>query len=86
MIQANEGYMFIVLDKDYYLPGEMVNGSVFFELYNISLQTNLMIKFEGYELVSERLERKIRQNENNVHSLLHYDNNNHLEFSNCENE
>ena len=60
MIQANEGYMFIVLDKDYYLPGEMVNGSVFFELYNISLQTNLMIKFEGYELVSERLERKIR--------------------------
>lgn len=78
MIQANEGYMFIVLDKDYYLPGEMVNGSVFFELYNISLQTNLMIKFEGYELVSERLERKIRQSENagGSNSLLHYENNN----------
>jgi hypothetical protein len=37
MIQANEGYMFIVLDKDYYHPGEMVHGSIFFELYNISL-------------------------------------------------
>ena len=41
-----------------------------------------MIKFEGYELVSERLERKIMQN--NSIGNNNYDN--IMEFSHYENE
>ena len=70
--------MFITLDKDYYMPGDSVNGSVFFELFNISLQTNLMIKFEGYEMISDRLQRKIFEVENHLQSGM--------DFSNCDNE
>lgn len=29
-INSSTGYMFILLDKDVYAPGEMVKGSIFF--------------------------------------------------------
>ena len=35
MVNKNIGYMFIVLEKDIYLPGEVVRGSVYFELFRI---------------------------------------------------
>jgi len=41
------------------MPGDTVHGSVFFELFNISLQTKLMIRIEGFEIVSKRLSNKI---------------------------
>jgi hypothetical protein len=41
------------------MPGDTVHGSVFFELFNISLQTKLMIRIEGFEIVSKRLSKKI---------------------------
>ncbi len=47
MINTNTGYMFIALDKEYYEPGQMVRGSIFFELFHFAMQTKLMIKFEG---------------------------------------
>ncbi len=33
MVHTNKGFMFIALDKDFYEPGEMVKGSVFFDLF-----------------------------------------------------
>ena len=35
MVNKDVGYMFILLDKDHYAPGEVVKGSVFFELFRI---------------------------------------------------
>jgi len=51
--------MMIELDRDFYMPGDTVHGSVFFELFNISLQTKLMIRIEGFEIISKRLSKKI---------------------------
>lgn len=41
------------------MPGDTVHGSVFFELFNISLQTKLMIRIEGFEIVSKCANNKI---------------------------
>ncbi len=35
MVNKDNGYMFILLDKNHYAPGEVVHGSVFFELFRI---------------------------------------------------
>ena len=43
----NVGYMFIVLDREWYLPGQTVEGRVFFDLFIPSLQNKLMLKLEG---------------------------------------
>ncbi|CDW85123.1 UNKNOWN [Stylonychia lemnae] len=66
MVQANQGYMMIELDRDFYMPGDTVHGSVFFELFNISLQTKLMIRIEGFEIVSKRVYNKIFEAEEDV--------------------
>lgn len=29
-VYKDEGFIFIMLDKDYYLPGEILKGSIFF--------------------------------------------------------
>ena len=47
MVNKDVGYMFIVLDKETYSPGETVHGSLFFELFRIGYQTKLIIQFEG---------------------------------------
>ena len=55
MVNTDVGYMFITLEKDHYLPGDIVRGSIFFELFRISYQTKLMIQFEGIEIIPKRL-------------------------------
>ena len=35
------GYMFIVLDKKFYHPGEVVSGAIFLESFRIFLQNKL---------------------------------------------
>ena len=35
MVNKDVGYMFILLDRDHYAPGDIVKGSVFFELFRI---------------------------------------------------
>jgi len=37
----------------------MVRGSVFFELFHFSLQTKLMIKFEGQEIIPKWLAKRL---------------------------
>lgn len=49
------GYMFIIIDKEVYFPGDEVKGSVFFELFNISFQNRLIIEFKGVEIVPRKL-------------------------------
>lgn len=41
--------MFIVLDKEWYLPGQTVEGRVFFDLFIPCFQNKLVIKLEGKE-------------------------------------
>jgi hypothetical protein len=43
------GYMFIEIDKEWYRPGEVIEGRVYFEFFIPSFQTSLMIKIEGKE-------------------------------------
>ena len=57
MVNTDVGYMFITLEKDYYLPGEIVRGSVFFELFRICYQTKLLLAFEGIEQIPKRYEK-----------------------------
>ncbi len=61
MVNKDVGYMFITLDKDFYSPGETVNGSLYFELFRIGYQTKLVIQFEGTELLPKRLQSQIYQ-------------------------
>jgi len=41
--------MFIRLDKEAYSSGETIKGTVFFENFNVSYCTKLMIKVQGVE-------------------------------------
>ena len=41
--------MFMILDKEWYRPGERVSGKIFFELFVHSYQTDLVIRLEGKE-------------------------------------
>ncbi len=45
----NVGYMFVVVDRDWYWPGQVVEGKIFFETFLPCFQNKLMIKFEGVE-------------------------------------
>ena len=56
------GYMFIRLDKEdsYYRSGETVKGTVYFELFHQSAQTELNIKFEGVQIVPKHIIKRIR--------------------------
>ena len=56
--------MFITLDRDWYLPGEMVEGKIYFELFMPSLQNKLMMKIEGKESFPERLYESVFQTVN----------------------
>ena len=55
------GYMFIRLDKEdsFYRAGETVKGTVFFELFHQSAQNELLIKFEGLQVVPKHIKQKI---------------------------
>jgi hypothetical protein len=61
MVNKDVGYMFILLEKNHYAPGSVVKGSVFFELFRIGYQTNLVIELEGSELLPRRLQTQIYQ-------------------------
>jgi len=52
-VEENLGYMFIVLDKHLYRPGDKVSGKIYFELYIPSESTQVNVKFEGRETVPE---------------------------------
>lgn len=55
------GYMFIRLDKEdsFYRSGETVKGTLFFELFHNSVQSELFIKFEGLQQVPQHIKKKI---------------------------
>ncbi len=59
MVNKDVGYMFILLDRDAYAPGETVYGSVYFELFRIGYQTKMIIQFEGSESLPKRLQSQI---------------------------
>lgn len=61
-VNANFGYMFILLEKNEYVPGQIIKGSVFFELFHISFQTKLMLKFDGIEIIPKRMVKKVKDN------------------------
>ena len=65
MVNKDVGYMFILLDRDHYAPGDIVKGSVFFEMFRIGYQTKLIVQFEGSELLPKRLQSQIYQSMNN---------------------
>jgi len=60
-INKDVGYMFIKVDREHYSPGQTVFGSVFFELFRIGYQTNLLLRVEGHELLPKRLASQIYQ-------------------------
>jgi hypothetical protein len=64
MVNKDVGYMFILLDRDNYAPGDTVKGSLFFELFRIGYQTKVIIQFEGSELLPKRLQSQIYSNMN----------------------
>ena len=41
--------MSLVLDKEWYRPGDIIEGRIFFEIFIPSFQTKLHLKFEGLE-------------------------------------
>lgn len=50
----NVGYMMIVLDREWYLPGQTVEGRVFFDLFMPCFQNKLMLSLEGAECFPRR--------------------------------
>ena len=60
------GYMFIIVDKEVYYPGDEIKGSVFFELFNISFQNRLWIEFKGVEIVPPKLHHQVLEEENEL--------------------
>lgn len=45
----NVGYMIIMVDKEWYHPGQTVKGRIFFDLFIPCFQNKLMVKLEGTE-------------------------------------
>ena len=74
MVNTNTGYMFILLEKDEYMPGEIIKGSVFFEFFHLSFQTHLKLKFEGVEIVPAKLVKQIQEDQNNLSNADNMDN------------
>jgi hypothetical protein len=62
--------MFIRLDKEdsFYRSGETVKGTVFFELFHPSSQTELLIKFEGSHYMPEHIKKRITNGEDSSSS------------------
>lgn len=48
------GYMFIILDKQFYHPGETVSGAIFLESYRIFLQNRLACEVYREETFPKR--------------------------------
>lgn len=57
--------MFIRLDKQdsYYTAGETIKGIVVFELFHISAQNELFIKFEGKHILPKHVRRQVLSGE-----------------------
>jgi hypothetical protein len=49
-MSENVGYMMMVLDKEQYLPGQTVEGRLYFDLFIPCFQNKLMLKLEGNEI------------------------------------
>lgn len=45
----NVGYMMVLLDKEWYTPGQTVEGRIIFDLFIPCFQNKLMLKLEGAE-------------------------------------
>lgn len=54
-VNENVGYMFVVLDKDLYHPGDTLEGRLFFEVFLPCFQNRLMFKLECVETFPKAL-------------------------------
>lgn len=50
-VNENIGYIFMILDKDCYKPGEIIEGRLYLEFFMPSFQTKLSIMLEGRETI-----------------------------------
>jgi hypothetical protein len=48
-VNENIGYMFFRLDKEWYTPGELIEGRLYLEFFIPSFQTKLVVKLEAIE-------------------------------------
>jgi hypothetical protein len=55
----NVGYMFMIVDKEWYWPGQVVEGRIFFETFLPCFQNKLMLKFEGVESFPQHLTSQV---------------------------
>ena len=64
--------MFIRLDNEnsFYRSGETVKGTVFFQLFHQSVETELFIKFEGVQIVPKHIKTKIIGGEPSVQESI----------------
>src|SRR5688572_5537551 len=53
-LNDNVGYMFCVLNKEQYRPGELIEGRIFLDCFIPSFQNKLMIKLEAAELFPQK--------------------------------
>ena len=49
VVNENVGYMFLVLDRELYSPGQTITGHIFFEVFMPCFQNRLVLTFEGEE-------------------------------------
>ena len=53
------GYMFMTVDKEWYKPGDTVEGRIYVELFTHSYQSNLMLRLEGKEIFPKSLNNEV---------------------------
>lgn len=75
-INEGTGYMFATTDKHFYFPGDLLKGSVYFELFHSSVSVRLMIEICGitilpnqyhdnvFEIENDSINRNLDDNEN----------------------
>jgi hypothetical protein len=52
-LNENVGYMFVILNKDEFKPGEEIEGRIFLDFFIPCFQTKLMLKLESLEIFPE---------------------------------
>lgn len=55
----NVGYMFVITNREYYCPGQVIEGRIFFETFLPCFQTKLMLKLEGTETFPQHLTQTV---------------------------
>lgn len=58
-INPSFGYMFIKLDKPSYFAGESLKGQLFMEIFGQCYEREIFIKFEGLQVVPEKVKNKL---------------------------